>query len=181
MNRLSPFRRKDPRDSIDKEFETHCTFRPIINGESPFISERTIRTLEVSKLAKRLRQPPPPPSNKSLGTHLLRKFRRKRNAKTHESLEVIGGLYKSTTGLVRGPPTEIGIPIFYFDPLNPPNFDLGYVNSLTRSIKEESYIESDIGAPQKDHDQAVQSSTITPSIAAPPLPPWVNQSVRIYE
>ena len=155
----------------------HCTFQPSIIGDSPFVSERTLRDYAVR--TRRRKPPPPPPSpmmtmilpsplssssplslsrsrskspypnqqqqqhhsnNQSFDTTYSNNNnnnnRSPSNINNHsnsssgnstDNMIMLSGSYDPTLGFRIGPPTAAGIPTFYFDKDNPPDFNLGYI------------------------------------------------------
>ena len=133
----------------------YCTFQPSIIGDSPFVSERTLRDYAVR--TRRRKPPPPPPlmtssssplslsrskskspypnqqqqqqqqhysNNQSFDTTYNNNNTRSNPNRT-DNMIILSGLYDPTMGFRVGPPTAAGIPTFYFDKDNPPDFHLG--------------------------------------------------------
>ena len=170
-NILSPFRRRDPRDSSQKEYDSHCTFRPVINGESPFISERTIRSVK----SKGECSVQPTPIQRNGENSIAYQYRRlKRIKESYHNSQISSGFYTKDQGFIPGPPVEVGLPLFYFNPAYPPPFSLGYCTTS-------SYVGEDVGLTStkdvKSHlgTQAVTLKTAQSNeLVPPPLPPWVR-------
>jgi hypothetical protein len=75
-----------------------------------------------------------------------------------------GGLFITGFGLIKGPPASAGIPMFYFNPLFPPSFELG---SYLTNVSVESQPISDFT------DESSGDETARPiGMEAPPLPQW---------
>jgi hypothetical protein len=155
----------------------HCTFQPSIIGDSPFVSERTLRDYAVRS---RRRKPPPPPSpmmtmilpsplssssplslsrsrskspypnqqqqlyhsnNQSFDTTYnnnnnnnntrspfnINNHSNSSSGNSTDNMIILSGSYDPTLGFRIGPPTAAGIPTFYFDKDNPPDFNLGNI------------------------------------------------------
>lgn len=156
----------DHRPAREKEIEDQCTFRPTIVGDSPFISERTLRNM---KQGNRRIEPSnvPRPVRKSTGS-----------SDSQQPNALIGGMYTKSGGLVRGPPTMTGVPVYFFDPFNPPSFNTGsYVDSkkvivaaapVVADEYEEVWVDEEITS-----DETVGSSGSN-QVLPPPLPSWAN-------
>lgn len=167
---LSPYRRRDPRDSAQKEYDSYCTFRPVINGESPFISERTIRSTKL-KGEYTISQPTLIQRKSEISTTLLNRSFKQIKGSYCDS-QISSGLYKKEDGFIPGPPLEAGLPLFYFNPSFPPPFDLGYC------IPSSSVDDDDLkGAVNEKSHQGPSTIKLAPAnsneLAPPPLPPWV--------
>lgn len=89
-----------------------CTFKPVLPGDSPFISERTLRNVALQH--NRRRKPPPPGDPQE----------QKRSMGGMIKISLTG-FYGTGTGLVKEPPKEPGLQIYFYDPFSPPFFDLG--------------------------------------------------------
>lgn len=134
----------------------YCTFQPSIIGDSPFVSERTLRDYAVRTRRRKPPPPPPPPlmtmilpsplslsrsrskspypnqqqqqqhysNNQSFDTTYNNNNTRS-NPNSTDNMIILSGLYDPTMGFRVGPPIAAGIPTFYFDKDNPPDFHLG--------------------------------------------------------
>jgi hypothetical protein len=76
-----------------------------------------------------------------------------------------GGLYIPGFGLIRGPPATAGIPLFYYNPLYPPSFELGSYLSTTT-------VQSLPPAELTEESSADESSAGQNGPEAPALPQW---------
>jgi hypothetical protein len=170
---LSPYRRRDPRDSAQKEYDSYCTFRPVINGESPFISERTIRSTKL-KGENIITQPKLIQRDGEISSTLP--YRSVKQIKdSYNDSQISSGLYKKEDGFIPGPPVEAGLPLYYFNPAFPPPFNLGYCIPSS-SADDADLKDATIG---KLH-QGPSTSKLAPAqsneLAPPPLPPWVRDN-----
>ena len=74
-----------------------------------------------------------------------------------------GGLFIPGFGLVRGPPSSAGIPLFYFNPQGPPSFELGSYLS-TKEVEVDHIADDDSFGEDESASKSANS--------APPLPSW---------
>eukprot|EP01038_Epipyxis_sp_PR26KG_P011257 gene11257-15105_t len=170
--RISNYRQIDRNDLV-KEEDSQCTFVPVINLDCPFISDRTLRSLSngTHTTKRRRRKPPPPPRSGSTSPNRRRSPRRRRDGSVGGPS---GGMYSKGLGLQRGPPTEEGTQIYYFDPFNPPSFQTGTYSLGVMTIKppEDEYEEIEV----EEETDAVVSSNNSGQLAPPPLPDWAFSS-----
>lgn len=143
------YRRVETRSTEQLQLEK-CTFTPSVIGESPFVSERTLRKLADSSgstlpfkgsksgsssarhgSSSRRRKSPKRRSTsatKTAGNNSRKSSKspsksRKRQHVDYSKIPGLGGMYIEKLGLVSGPPTTAGIPMYYYDPHNPPMFE----------------------------------------------------------
>lgn len=170
-NILSPFRRRDPRDSTQKEYESHCTFRPVINGESPFISERTIRSVK-SKVQYSIQPTPIQRNGESSTAFQYRRLKRLKDS-NHNS-QISSGLYTKDRGFIPGPPVDVGLSLYYFNPAYPPPFSLGYYLTSSNVGEDDGLTGIKVVESQPGAQAATTESAKSNELAPPPLPPWVR-------
>jgi hypothetical protein len=158
------FRRHlDTRTKEDKELE-ECSFKPRAQGESPFISERTLRKYE--QLQRRKIPPPPfpPPCTAgSIPSPVITTPKSDFRSSGRGMSSMLGGTYTKENGLVRGLPAVVGLSMFYFDPFSPPNFIDGTYGTSTQVVTVE---EMEVTEEEPKEKKS--------SIAAPPLPSYLN-------
>ena len=188
------YRSTDLRTAEEKEFEEHCSFRPVTNGESPFISERTLRNL--TQTGRRRRPPPPPPSgSRSRSPRKRSPVRRRRGQSilaspgTERSPFLTAGSFFKGKGFKFGPPVSAGVPMFYFSLISPPSFETGKYtvreavttttttssampgsNTAIGMSSVEEYEEVDV---TDDDDEGEDTEG---GLLAPPFPDWANGS-----
>lgn len=75
-----------------------------------------------------------------------------------------GGLFIPGFGLLRGPPASAGIPLFHFNPLHPPSFELG--SYLTCSTVMATPVNI------TDDEMSSEEEVVAAGPTAPPLPSW---------
>lgn len=126
----SLYRRSDMRTTEQKSIDEHCTFKPVVKCENPFVSERTLREINAEK--EHLENSPVPVArqmSKSRRSSSRSKARARRdNEKANTAYNIrskVGGMYTSGFGFVSGDAVPIGVPLFYFNPAKPPAFDSG--------------------------------------------------------
>ncbi len=154
----------DVRTHEEKILE-ECTFQPKINGPSPFVSEKTLR-----KHAQTIRKPPPPPPNPNPTMSTPLKKSPKLRKKKTESTAPLGGMYTKANGLIRGPPQIIGLPMYYFDPFNPPNFQEGTYGAPMKTVTIEEVEVEEVMAPPP--------SAPKQQLLPPPLPPFLDPNYK---
>ena len=124
-------------------------------GESPFVSERTLRNRSIQSSGS-IRRPPPPPISAPL-----------RNIANCGD-----GLYTKSDGFVKGPPPISGIQIYYYDPFNPPSFESGKYSIKSTNQSNSVNISTgsiDVLSPSKDNNIDVKEDL------PPPFPTWASQ------
>ncbi|RYH28456.1 hypothetical protein EON65_12110 [archaeon] len=184
----------DLRDRDEREVEDHCTFRPQIIAESPFISERSLRKYS----QQRTRNIPPPPPSSINGKanrddsfdnngdiSVFRSSQLQRHPTNHSSLSrgmkrsagvshmPVVGMFTKKDGFSKTAPPQVGIPIYAFDPFFPPNFALG---KYGKPVMEEIIVEETKSAVVEEKPViSVQENTNNKNkLAPPPLPPWLD-------
>eukprot|EP01031_Cornospumella_fuschlensis_P029396 gene29396-35485_t len=184
----------DLRDREEREIEDHCTFRPQIIAESPFISERSLRKYS----QQRTRSAPPPPgslnwkahkdndrsfdnSSDALGldqlqsspqSHLSSPRRRSGKRSAGVSHMPVVGMFTKKEGFSRTAPPQVGIPIYAFDPFFPPNFAVGKYGKP--AITEEVVVEETKPAVVEEKMTPVEPEAKKNKLAPPALPPWLD-------
>lgn len=179
-SRASLYREIDKVSSEQKELQKFCSFSPQIIGDSPFVSERTLREYSKQPHRFRRRKPPPPPSPERKSNHTTPI--RNKNDKQKAQSSIIGGNYCKDSGYKDGPPLAAGIPIYYFDPSNPPSFDTGkyylYISEEIFSGENSNEGRKRVKDSSDEDEDSTVDKTSTPvgedsgGLKAPPLPPW---------
>jgi hypothetical protein len=148
--------------------EEHCTFRPVINENCPFISERTLRNFAHRE---RQRRPPSPPSNQERPNSRSPLKRKARDARLTGNAveEPLSGVYTKQNGFVRCPPPQPNMPIYYFDPIAPPSFESGQYHTGSQSASTEPTATEAYEDVVVTDDETERNDN---SLKAPPLPDW---------
>lgn len=167
----------------EREVE-ECTFRPRINETCPFISDRTLRRYA------QLQRPSSDEQSDEIPIKHAKTSKRK-------PANLQAGNYKKSQGFLRGPPEYVGMPLFYFDALNPPNFTMGLYGGTVVKGKaggggssseeddesEEEVEVTDDGEDDDEDEAAAEGGSRAQSdkkvLACPPLPPWANGLVAV--
>jgi len=131
----SLYRVTDMRTTEQKEVDQHCTFRPLIRIENPFVSDRTLREVNRDK-----EQPPTsvnssPARRRSRGRSRSRSRSRSRGNRSQVTVMArTGGMYTNGFGFVSGDTIPLGVPLYYFNPLNPPAFERGSYTAIESKV-----------------------------------------------
>jgi hypothetical protein len=179
---------KDNRTSEEKKLE-NCTFQPKLYGPSPFVSERTMREREENTIENtRWRKLPNNNSKdekyqdfksskksfRKTNTDILNagilinncndKIGKKKKKRRKTIVGKLCGYYIPGVGLMRGPPTNAGVPLYMMDPISPPSFDDGYY------IVTNSSANTSVSSSNSKSSAPIVASKGNPF--APPFPSW---------
>lgn len=133
----SLYRVTDMRTSEQKEVDQHCTFRPLIRIENPFVSERTLREINRDKEMPSNSTNSSPVRRRSRGRSSSRSRSRSRGNRfqtTAATMGVTGGMYTNGFGFVSGDSIPLGVPLYYFNPNNAPAFERGSYTAVESKV-----------------------------------------------
>lgn len=175
LTQSSLYRRTDTRTSEQRVVDEHCTFKPVLKSENPFVSERTLRDIEMD------REHAP---NAASSLKNRKQTRKTKRSMPKTDVSITGGMYTSGFGFVSADAVPVDVPLFYFNPLRPPAFDSGtYVSPeiqvethpqepvvTTAIIEEEQDVIEDVEVQEEIQEEEIDEDSFKKIPVAPSLP-----------